>query len=364
MSLIEQLKTIPDPRDSNGQRHPLWWVLFLSLTGSLCGYWGYRPLAQFARTHHASLCALVGLPLTTRCPSYSTFRRIFIELDAQVWVDVFNVWAILHAPDLAGCLLAADGKSIKCTSVGGHSSAQDFVSLVSVYCHGHEGVVRLVMMHNQQESEIAVARRLMEALPQTPRSACLTLDALHAQTQTLQLLTEQNHDYIIGLKGNQPKLYQSAQQLRTTTAPLSRHHSYEDRQGRQIERTVSVYAAPEHLQTKWSGLARMIWVERKGWRKQQPFYQLSCYISSCLWEAQQFGEAIRGHWGIENGLHWVKDVTFHEDYPLRRGGHAPVSWAIFHSFAITIARRQGFRTIPDCLRHLANQVHQVFALLV
>ena len=112
-------------------------ILFLSLLGSLCGYWGYRPLAAFSRKRHSHLCQLLGLPETTRILSYSTFRRVFQQVEVQAWVDVFNSWTL--APAVAGCWLSIDGKSIKCTSCGGNSASQDFVSLVSVYGHNDEG---------------------------------------------------------------------------------------------------------------------------------------------------------------------------------------------------------------------------------
>jgi hypothetical protein len=115
MTLIDQLKTIADPRSPRGKRHPLWLVLFLALLGSLCGYWGYRPLEKFCQKHYQTICELLALdPNTTLLPSYSTFRRMFQQVDAQAWVDAFNVWAILHAPELAGRLWSIDGKSIKC----------------------------------------------------------------------------------------------------------------------------------------------------------------------------------------------------------------------------------------------------------
>ena len=72
---------------------------------------------------------------------------------------------------------------------------------------------------------------------------------------------------------------------------------------------------------------------------------------------------IRGHWAIENRLHWVKDVTFSEDYPLRWGGHAPVNWAIFCTWIISAIRRAGIRTVPQALRLWANQVDDVFSFL-
>jgi predicted transposase YbfD/YdcC len=364
MTLIEQLKTIADPRSSIGQRHPLWLILFLSLLGSLCGYWGYRPLAHFSRKHHVSLCQLLELPLTTTMPSYSTFRRVFQQVDAQHWVNLFNTWSLLHVPELSGRLLATDGKSIKCTSTGGNSAQQDFATLVSVFGHADEGVVQLQLMHNKKTSEIEIAKQLFEQLPQPQRPCCLSLDALHAQVESVKTLCTLGLAYLIGLKRNQPTLYRIAQSQHEQGHALSQASHWEQGHGRQVERRVWVYAAPVELQQRWQGLTRLIWVERQGRRGKVPYQQQHCYLSSCDWTAEQFLAAIRGHWSIENKLHWVKDVTFGEDDPPRRGGHAPVSWAIFHSFFITIARRLGFRTVPDAQRDLANQVQQVFSLLV
>ena len=168
MTLIEQLKTILDPRGKRGQRHPLWLTLFVSLLGSLCGYQGYRPLAKFCLKHRQTILSLLDLdPTQVALPSYSTFRRVFQLVDAQAWVNAFNVWAIGHAPELAGQLWSIDGKSIKCTSVGGNTSQQDFATLVSVY--GTEaGVVQLELMYNAQTSEVEVAKRLLNRVTRNP----------------------------------------------------------------------------------------------------------------------------------------------------------------------------------------------------
>jgi predicted transposase YbfD/YdcC len=370
MSLIDQLKTIADPRSNHGKRHPLWWILFVALLGSLCGYWGYRPLEAFAQTHHATLCELLELdPSTTQPPSYSTFRRTFQLVDAQHWVNGFNAWAILHPPASPGRLQSIDGKSIKCTSVGGNTSEQNFATLVSVY--GQEvGVVRLELMYNAQASEIEVAKRLIHAVTSPSDLAqswplCLSLDALHAQTDTLALIASRQCHYLVGLKANQKKLYHQMQQLMQQDAPLSQATHTETLHGRQTQRTVEVFAAPTNLPQRWTkaGITHVVWVTRQGIRAGQPFQEQHCYLSNLDLDATGFLELVRRHWQIENGLHWVKDVTFQEDYPPRRGGFAPISWAVFHSFIITLARRLGYRTVPDCMRNLANQVHQVFRWL-
>lgn len=370
MTLITQLKTIQDPRGKRGKRYPLWFILFVSLLGSLCGYWGYRPLEKFCQKHHQTFSELLALdPETAVMPSYSTFRRVFQTVDAQVWVEVFNGWVLLHAPQLAGLLWSIDGKSIKCTSVGGNTSEQNFAALVSVYGQ-QAGVVQLELMYNRKESEIGVAKRLLEAVTSAPSLAQslpggFSLDALHAQVDTLELLESRHSHYLVGLKANQNRLYRQVQRLVQQACALSQANHHETLHGRQTQRTVRVYAAPPDLPKRWAkaGITRIVWVKRQGIRSGKPFTHEHYYLSNWNLDAPTFLQLTRDHWQIENGLHWVKDVTLQEDYPPRRGGFAPISWAVFNSFLITLARRLGARTIPDCIRDLANQVHQVFRWL-
>lgn len=365
MLLIDQLKTICDPRGRRGRRHPLWLVLFLSLLGSMCGYWGYRPLAAFAQEYQASWSALLELPAETAVPSYSTFRQVFLRVDSQSWVAIFNCWSSHQLPAVLG-QLSVDGKSIKCTSIGGQSSRQDFAMMVSLY--GQKvGVVRLALMFNKKTSEIWVARDLLNHLPAlTAQSGCaptcISLDALHAQVTTLAMLQSQQVPYLVGLKTNQRKLYRQAEQLRETTLPLSYASQTETTRHRKVQRTLKVYAVPDKLPQRWlkTGITQIVWIERKGERDGKAFCEHHCFLSNRTGTAHDYLHHIRHHWQIENGLHWVKDVTFQEDYPPRIGQHAPTSWAVLHSFIISIARRMGARTVPQAMRRLANRIDKVF----
>ncbi len=172
------------------------------------------------------------------------------------------------------------------------------------------------------------------------------------------------NDYLIGLKGNQPKLAKIAQTLSERGTPLSCATTIDHTHSRLVQRECLVFAAPEYLQKSWAGLETIVVVQRTGERHRQPFYEQQFYICSQCLEAQQFLVDILGHWGIENRLHWVRDVTFCEDLPPRRGGNAPVNWSILHNFFITLARKLGFRTIPQAQRALSNQLDEVFSLLV
>jgi predicted transposase YbfD/YdcC len=364
MLLIEQLKQIPDHRHVKGKKYSLWVILFMSLIGSLCGYIGYRPLADFAKLHQEQLEELLELPVAKSTPSYSTFRRILLAVEPKYLAAVFNVWALGTMPLLLNRLLSIDGKSIKCTVAGGNTSSQNFTSIVSVYDDESAGVVQIQIMENKQQSEIGVAQNLISELASLPSGQTFSLDALHTQTATVQAITAAGHHCLIAVKQNQLTLYRTIELTTQTQMAISYASVLDDSHGRSVERSVSVFDAPAELSPKWMGLQNVIMVHRAGTRAETPFTETVYYLSSQSLPADTYMTLIRGHWAIENRLHWVKDATLGEDYPPRLGGHAPVNWAIFFTWIVTLVRRAGIRTVPQALRLWANQVDDVFSFLV
>jgi hypothetical protein len=167
---------------------------------------------------------------------------------------------------------------------------------------------------------------------------------------------------LIALKANQLTLYRTLEQLHQSGTKLSQAQTLDTSHNRQVHRRVSVYAVPTGLQRQWSGLKTLIWVERWGFREGRPFEEQIGYISDLELSAMQFLQHIQHHWHIENRLHWVRDVTFDEDHA-RPGGNAPVIWAILNCFLISIVRQLAYRTIPQGVRALTNQLHRVYAIL-
>lgn len=153
-----------------------------------------------------------------------------------------------------------------------------------------------------------------------------------------------------------------AQTLSEHSPPLSCATTNDFRHSRTVQRTCQVFAVPEQLQHKWTGLKTFVVVERSGQRDgakrpplggdRQSFHERQFYICSQCLDAEQLLADTQGHWGIENRLHWVRDVQFEEDFPPRRGGNAPVNWAILHNFLITSAlifRFPDYSPSPTCL---------------
>lgn len=190
-NLIAHLKQIPDYRKGKGKRHSLWLILMLVLLGTLCGYRGYRPLADFTQQHWQVLSELLELPAQTRLPSYSTFRRVLQRVDFVPFVELFNHWSQTFLPLMTETWVAADGKSIKSTLSDYSQSYQSFVSTVSAFTHQSGVVLHLQVMNNKQVSEIEVVRQVITALAGQP--IVFTLDALHCQKKRLpKLLSSSN----------------------------------------------------------------------------------------------------------------------------------------------------------------------------
>jgi hypothetical protein len=182
MTLIEALKTVPDPRQASGRRYPLWIGLLLIILGTMSGYRGYRGLARFMIRHQAHLASRLGLP-RAELPSYSTIRRWLNAIDFDAVAQVFSQWAQSTGLLQAGDDCAIDGKGLKNTVTNATNAHQNFVNVVSMFQLRQGVVVAQAVFENSQDSEIKVVQTLLEELKVS--GITVSLDALHAQKKRL-----------------------------------------------------------------------------------------------------------------------------------------------------------------------------------
>lgn len=171
------------------------------------------------------------------------------------------------------------------------------------------------------------------------------------------------NDYIITVKGNQPKLHQAIADAFEQHSPAYCCIDRDQSHGRDITRTVSVLPPPAELDPAWVGIHSVVKVERCGWRGQKPFSQTMFYITSLDLQAQALAERIRAHWHVENRLHWPKDAVLKEDSTPVCDGHAITNFAILRTIAINLFRANGFDSITQGIRMLAHDVRQLFSFL-
>ena len=181
-SLIDYLKEIPDERNAGGRRHPLWLILLIMILGIMSGYWGYRGLGRFVERHRRQLIDTLKIP-GARVPSYSTIRRVMMELDYQAVTQVFNDWASQYTHNNQGQWIAIDGKSLKNTVNDCYGKQQNFVMMVSAFTHARGEILGIEVMENKKQSEIIAVQDLIQLLDLS--GVVFTMDALHCQKKPL-----------------------------------------------------------------------------------------------------------------------------------------------------------------------------------
>jgi len=147
------------------------------------------------------------------------------------------------------------------------------------------------------------------------------------------------------------------QQTAAQRRPVGHWQEFEHSRGRQVERVLDLYPASSQAKTQWAGLAWFIHLVRRGSRQGQAYERSSYYICSYTnADAAMLAAAIRGHWGIENRVHWEKDVTLKEDKNGIRKGQAPENLSLLKNIALNIARKCSFHSMKDAITAFANKI--------
>lgn len=182
--------------------------------------------------------------------------------------------------------------------------------------------------------------------------------------KTLSLIIERGNDYLVAVKENQGKLYRQIERLVRYRPPRQTAATpFECQHGRQEQRLVKVYSANEIDTQRWLGAKTVLCVERRRCTSDKCSIHQAYYLSSVATTAALWNDMVRGHWSIENRLHWPKDVVLHEDETYGRDPNALLNASLFRTITINVLRLNGFNSVTSALRQLANQVDQIFHLL-
>ncbi len=273
------------------------------ILATMQGYLGYRAIGYFAKTHQHLLVNKFKIA-SKKVPSYSTIRRVLMGVDWSNLQEIFNQWSssLVETNELRDWI-CIDGKTLKSTVTNYNNSYQNFVSLVSLYSQNTGLVLAMNRFENKKSSEIWQVNELVRDSSFTNK--VFTLDALHCQKKTTQSIVESGNHYIVCVKKNQKKLDETLQFVANTHKPLSTSLQKERSHGRRVERQVSVFNTIDSLNTSWCGIKSLVRVERRGKRGNKQYHQVAYYISSLKEKAETFLQKIRGHWLIENQLHWI-----------------------------------------------------------
>jgi predicted transposase YbfD/YdcC len=347
--LLRLLGTVPDPRRHN-TRHRLSDILTIALLATICGAGGFVEIVAYARSKEQWLSSFLDLPCGI--PSHDTFSRVFARLHPDALEAAFRQWTTRLAEHSAGRLVAIDGKSLRRSFANGWDKA-GMAHMVSAFAQDNHLVLAQVKADGKGH-ELDGVEQLLQLLDL--HGAVVTADALSCQVKIAALLAQAKADYLLQVKDNQPTLHARLQTL-FQEAVLEKFQGWHadtcqttDGDHDRIEtRQVTVLWDVQHLGAlakPWARLKSLVCVERtrevpgpQGWQRSSARH---FYLSSLdrRRTARQFLAYSRGHWSVENNLHWQLDVNFHEDQRRIRRGHGAENFSRLCRMALNLLVRE------------------------
>ena len=323
--LLRAFAELPDPRMDRTKRHRLEDILAIAICAVICGADGWTQVALFGRSKIKWLKTFLALP--NGIASHDTFGRVFAKLDPEAFEECFLKWITALATASRGRLVAVDGKTIRRSLDTANGKAA--IHMVSAWCQANHMVLGQVAT-DAKSNEITAIPRLLKLLDLD--GAVVTIDAAGCQKKIARQIVEQGGDYILQLKGNQGGLHDETVMLfdhclRDDCHGIAYHTAKTTNGGhgrieqRHIWATAEVAWFAERGQ--WKNLQSLIRVQARRTVNGQTSQEYRYYISSLpANDAGKLLDYIRGHWAIENRLHWSLDVNFREDDRRIRQGHA------------------------------------------
>ncbi len=177
--------------------------------------------------------------------------------------------------------------------------------------------------------------------------------------KTTEIIVDSGNNYTIGVKDNQPTLLKNIKEVISSEKPADSTANIEKNRGRIELRETMVFDAPEYLAKEWKGIKKIIQVDRTTRRGEKVSEETAYFISSSDGDAEYFNRGIRLHWGIENSLHYIKDVVFGEDASKIKKDNSPQNSSIIRNIAINIFRDNGFNSITTGIRLYCNKIFKL-----
>jgi predicted transposase YbfD/YdcC len=311
--LKDHFATIAEPRTGPAQEHELLDILMIAVCAMLCGAEGFTDIALWGRCQQDWL--KTWLSLSHGIPSHDTFNRVFGLIAPAEFAAAFQSWTQALREAVAGELIAIDGKTLR----GSRTKTRGPVHLVNVWAASNRLVLAQLAV-DDKSNEITAVPQLLRALELT--GCVVTVDALNCQKNIAKEISEADADYVLALKGNHGTLYEEvkcflddAQQRGWRDVPHAHVKTTDKEHGRMETRRYWITEMTDWMADKpqWEKLRSIGLVERAVEKDGKVQTERAYYLSSLPAEAQRFANAVRGHWGVENSLHWVLDVQMNED---------------------------------------------------
>ena len=313
--ILELAEKIPDPRRNHLKRYPLPSMIFIALVGTVCGANDWVAVADTGEYLKEWIKKYIDLPYGI--PSHDTFGRTFGIIDNKSFSQFLIDWGECIRVKSKNEIVAMDGKTLK-------GNAQKEAGLKGIHllnawsidngiCLGHLNV-------DKKTNEITVLPDLIEIVDL--EGCIITSDALNTQKTTVEAVIKAKADYVLPVKGNHKDLLEDVKLLFDEAEgkeykgfDADQFESCEKDHGRIEHRIYSVLDAEDlPFVNEWSNMKSIGKVIRRRTLKDRSTFETCYFITSLEIDAKLFAHAVRGHWGVENNLHWSLDVVFREDH--------------------------------------------------
>ena len=340
--IADHFEDLTDPRRRE-PTYPLVNIVVMAVCAMLSGADDFVAIADWARTKKDWLAKF--LDMSAGVPSHDRFNAIFAALSPPEFEKCLLSWITTLHQVTDGQVIAIDGKTLRGSFDAASSKAA--IHMVSAWATANHIALGQVVT-DEKSNEITAIPRLLELLE--IKGCLVTIDAMGCQREIAQQIVEREGDYVLAVKGNQPKLHAAIKEFFTEqleddcrSVACRRCESHEKGHGRVDDRYYYLAKLPEGFseREKWAGLkaigmAVRITTDRNGKESHDSRY----YIVSRYLSGEKFAKAVRDHWGIENSLHWQLDVTFGEDGSRIRNGHADTNASLLRRTCLSLLKNE------------------------
>lgn len=333
---------LEDPRIERKKLHNLRDIIIIAICAVICGADGWNDMEEYGESKREWLETFLELP--NGIPSHDTFNRVFSLLPPKQFQKCFVRWIKDISVATKGDVVAIDGKTLRRS--GSNTKRKKPLHMVSAWAKSN-GMVLGQIKTEEKSNEITAIPELIKTLEM--EGCIVTIDAMGCQKEIAAGIVDKGADYILALKGNQRSLhddiklfFEDARKAENKDIEKDYHKTVDGDHGRIETRKYWTIKDVDWVNERheWKKLKMIAMVESTRCVGDEKTKQIRYYISSLEGSAKEFGDAVRGHWGIENSVHWILDVAFREDESRIRDRKGAENFAILRRMALNLLKQE------------------------